>query len=163
MNPMSMMVEQINKLPQPERQNKLSSLIGSMIKYAGYSGVVIEELKHTSSVVSLQNRTEVQNHVGTIHAVAMILLAETATGILIAMNLPEDKMILAKKMNTSFVKRSTGAMKATASITQEQIDLIGSQEKGELVMEVVVTDETGIEPVKCEAIWAWIPKNRLQK
>jgi len=163
MNQMSMMVEQINKLPQPERQNRLSALIGGVIKYAGHTGIVMEELTYTNSVVSLQNRTEVQNHIGTIHAVAMILLAETASGILIAMNLPEDKVILAKNLNTAFVKRSTGAMKAVARITQEQIDLVKSQEKGELKMDVIVTDETGIEPVKCEAIWAWIPKNKLQK
>ena len=160
---MSMMVEQINKLPQPERQNKLTALIGGVIKFAGHTGSVVEELTYTSSVVTLQNRADVQNHIGTIHAVAMILLAETATGILLAMNIPDDKAVLAKQLNTSFVKRSTGAMKAVARITQEQIDLILSQEKGELKMDVVVTDETGIEPVKCEAIWAWIPKSRLQK
>lgn len=163
MNMMSMMVEQVNKLPQPEKQKQLTQLIGGVIKYTGHTGVVIEELTYNRSMVSLKNRTEVQNHIGTIHAVAMILLAETASGILIAMNLPDDKLILAKHLNTSFVKRSTGDMKATATISQEQIDLVKSTEKGELKIDLVVTDETGIEPVKVEAVWVWISKSKLQK
>ena len=158
MNQMSMMVEQVNKLPQPDRTNKLSAMIGQIIKFAGYTGVVVEELNYNTAVVSLKNRTDVQNHIGTIHAVAMILLAETASGILLAMNVPEDKIVLAKNMNTAFVKRSKGDMKVVATITQEQIDMVKSTEKGEVKIEVVITDETGLEPAKCEAIWAWVPK-----
>lgn len=160
---MSMMVEQVNKLPQPERQKQLTQMIGGVIKYAGYTGLVIEELSYSRATVSLKNRTEVQNHIGTIHAVAMILLAETASGILLAMNSPDDKLVLAKQLNTSFVKRSTGDMKAVATIRQEQIELVKSTEKGEVKIDVVVTDETGIEPVKVEAVWAWVSKSKLQK
>lgn len=162
MNTMSMMVEQINKLPQPERKNKLTSLVSGFIKFAGHSGIVMEELTYNNAVVTLQNDAKVQNHIGTIHAVAQILLAETSTGILVAMNIPDDKIILAKQMNTSFVKRATGAMKATASITAEQIALIHSQEKGEMKIDVCVTDELGVEPIKCEATWVWLPKNRIK-
>jgi hypothetical protein len=45
-----------------------------------------------------------------------------------------------------------------ATLTDEQIELMQTTEKGDINVQVVVTDETGIEPVKCEMVWAWVPK-----
>ena len=111
-------------------------------------------------IVSLKNRRKVRNHIGQIHAAGMILLAETATGMVVGMNVPDDKVPLIKSMKTNFVKRSTGAMRAVAHLSAEQIEKIKTLEKGEVQVPVTVTDEVGVEPVLVEAIWAWIPKKK---
>ena len=90
----------------------------------------------------------------------MVLLAETATGMVVGMNVPDDKLPLMKSIHTKFVKRSNGHMKAEAFLTSEQIEQINTLEKGEVTVKVKVTDQTGEEPVICEMIWAWIPKGK---
>ena len=85
-------------------------------------------------------------------------MAETATGIVVGMNLPDDKIPLLKNMSIDYVKRSQGEQKAVATLTQDDIALIQSEAKGELLVSVVVTDAVGTEVIKAVMLWAWIPK-----
>ena len=39
-----------------------------------------------------------------------------------------------------------------------EIALMQTADKGEVSVKVQVTDATGIEPLECEMIWAWVPK-----
>lgn len=138
----------------------LSWTIGKTVPYVGTSGVRFEEMTKDKVVVSLKNKKKVRNHIHQIHAAAMMLLAETASGMALGMNIPDDKIPLVKTLNTAFVKRSTGAMKAVATFTDAQRQLLANNEKGETPIQVTVTDETGIEPIICEVVWAWIPKKK---
>jgi hypothetical protein len=52
------------------------------------------------------------------------------------------------------VKRATRDMKEVASLTDEQIALMQSTEKGDVKVNVQVTDAKGIQPLECEMIWA---------
>ena len=74
------------------------------------------------------------------------------------MNVPDDKILLIKEMNLKYVKRSSGKVIATASLTQGQIDKIKNEPKGDIAVPVILTDDEGKEPVKAEAIWAWREK-----
>jgi len=58
------------------------------------------------------------------------------------------------------VKRSTGDMRAVAKLSDAQIATILSEEKGEVVVEVLITDEANVEPIKAEMTWAWVSKTR---
>jgi hypothetical protein len=93
----------------------------------------------------------------------MALLAESCTGFIVGINLPGDKLPLIKSMGLNYVKRATGDMVAVASVTDEQIALMQTADKGEINVKVVVTDATGIAPVECEMIWAWVNKKPLNK
>ena len=95
---------------------------------------------------------------GGIHAAASVLLAETASGMVLGMNVPDDKLPLMKSLGAKFIKRSTGAQKAIATLTSEQINLIRETEKGDVNVAVKLIDSTGKEVVVTEMIWAWVPK-----
>jgi len=88
----------------------------------------------------------------------MALLAETATGFVVGMNLPDDKLPLIKSLKVDYQKRTKGDMRAVATLSNEQIQLIRTTPKGEVLVPVVVTDESGQEPIQCEMLWAWVPK-----
>jgi acyl-coenzyme A thioesterase PaaI-like protein len=105
-----------------------------------------------------KNRKKVQNHIGSVHAAGMALLAESATGFIVGVNLPGDKLPLIKNMNLNYVKRATGDMQAVASLSDQQILQLQTQDKGEVTVKVTVTDAMGIEPVVAEMVWAWVPK-----
>ena len=160
-NNLSRLVAQFDKLPEEQKIAKMSKAIGAFVKFTGFLGVKYEKMAKNEVIVSLPNKNEVQNHIGQIHASAMILLAETATGMVVGMNVPDDRIMLVKSLNTKFVWRSTGAMQAKATLSDEQIKHIESTEKGELLIPVAITDETGAIPIEMEALWAWIPKKKL--
>jgi acyl-coenzyme A thioesterase PaaI-like protein len=109
--------------------------------------------------VEVRNSRDVRNHIGQVHAAAMMMLGETASGLVTGMNISDSSLPLIKEMKTQFIKRSTGKLTATAKINLQQRILFHQQDKGEIVIPVEVRDEKGEIPVLIEAIWAWIPKS----
>ena len=157
---MNGIVSKINSLPDFVRVKALSTFFGNFVKFTGTAGIKIEELTDKKSVITLKNKKSVQNHIGSVHAVASILIAESATGYLIGMNVPDSSVPVIKTIKADYVKRAKGDMKAVASLTDKQIEQIRTQEKGETVVKVTVTDAEGKEPILMEMIWAWTPKKR---
>jgi acyl-coenzyme A thioesterase PaaI-like protein len=151
-------LEKVEKYPSFLQSFLIDYALGNAIKYVGTSGIHFEKITPNEVITSIQNRKKVQNHFGQVHAVSMILLAETATGIVVGMSIPDNKIPLIKTLRTDFVRRSQGAIRAVASLTDEQIDMIKTQDKGETYVSVVVKDETGVENIKCEMLWAWTLK-----
>ncbi len=159
-NRLSRVVAFIYKLPKPLHCPALSMVFGSQVKFAGTAKVRVHELTQARAVLSIANRSKVQNHIKGVHAAAMALLAESASGFLVGMNVPDDKLPLIKTLKVDYLKRATGALQAVASLSAEQIQTIQTQDKGEVLVAVSVTDETGIQPIQCEMVWAWVSKKR---
>jgi len=159
-NQLSKMAGKLMNLPEFIRGFAMSKVFGMVIKYAGHSGVRFEELTNNKCIVSMKNKKKVQNHIGGIHATAMALIAETATGFVFGMNVPDSKLPVIKKLDIDYVKRSTGDMRAEATLTDEQIAEIQSAEKGEIVVPVIITDEANVEPIKATMTWAWTSKRK---
>ena len=158
MSSIKRVVESSKWLPANIRATVISKIFGKVVPYVGTSGLLYEELTPERVVVSIKNQRKVQNHINNVHAAAMALLAETATGFIVGMNLPDDKLPLIKTLKVSYYKRTQGDMRAVATLTPEDIARIESEPKGEVLVPVTVTDESGGEPIKCEMLWAWIPK-----
>jgi acyl-coenzyme A thioesterase PaaI-like protein len=78
------------------------------VKLAGTAGIRVEQMSGSKAVVSLKNKFRVQNHIGGIHACGMALVGESATGIVVGMNVPDNAIPLCKSMNIKFVKRCEG-------------------------------------------------------
>lgn len=135
-------------------------VLGRVVPFVGTSGLRYEVLSGQRVVVRIRNQRKVQNHIRGVHAAAMALLAETATGFCVGMNLPDDKLPLIKTMKIDYVRRSQGDMVAEASLRPEQIEQILTQDKGEVVVPVVIRDESGEQPIQAEMTWAWVPKKK---
>lgn len=151
-------VAQLNRVPAFMRPWLLDRTIGKVVKFVGTAGIHFKKMTCNEVVITLSNKQKVQNHIGQIHAAATTLLAETATGMVVGMNIPDDKLPLMKNLSVKFIKRSQGKQRAAASLSKEQIKLIRETPKGDLLVPVIVTDETGEEVVKTEMNWAWITK-----
>lgn len=160
MNKLSKIVRNIYRLPTFMQKTALSYSIGNFVKFVGTAGIRFEKMSAEEVVLSLENKAKVQNHIGQVHAAATALLAETATGMVIGMNLPDDKIPLMKNMSISYTKRSQGAQKAVASIAPELIEQFTTEEKGTVLIPVTITDSVGTEVIQAQMLWAWIPKKR---
>jgi acyl-coenzyme A thioesterase PaaI-like protein len=157
-NRLNRVVALIYRLPARWRPALLSRLFGSQVKLAGTARIRVEQMTRQSATLSLANRRRVQNHIKGVHAAAMALLAESATGFLVAMNLPDTKLPLIKTLHVDYRQRAVGGLTAVASLTAEQIAAFEQQDKGELWVTVTVTDESGSAPIECAMLWAWVTK-----
>lgn len=159
-NTLSKIVGKLNLLPEFARTRALSLFFGRTVPFTGTAGIRIERLDHGQCVISLPNRRRVRNHIGSVHAIASLLIAESATGFLVGMNVPDDRVPVIKRVAADYVKRAGGDMRVVASLTDEQIALIRDTEKGETPVQVEIHDGEGREPILIEMIWAWTPKRR---
>ena len=162
-NRLSKLVKATSKVPQGIRSTLWSKAFGRVVPMVGSAKLHYLEVSHSKVVVKIENHKAMQNHIGQIHACAMALIAETATGFVTGMNVPDTSIVLIKSLHVDFKRPSKGAMTAVATLTQEQQRLMNETDKGETLVQVNVTDETGEEPIQCEMLWAWISKSHLKK
>ena len=161
-NRLTKLVKATSRLPQGIRTALLSKTFGRVVPMVGSAKIRYQEISASKVVVSMANHKVMQNHIGQIHACAMALLAETVTGFVTAMNVPDSAVVLIKSLKVDFKRPTKGAMTAVATLTPEQQQLMQSSEKGETLVQVIVSDESGEAPIQCEMLWAWIAKNQLK-
>ncbi|MGA4440029.1 DUF4442 domain-containing protein [Psychrobacter pocilloporae] len=153
-------------LPASARSSILSKAFGKVVPYVGTTGVYYEMVEPNQVIVSLNNVKAVQNHIGSIHAVAITLLAETATGFILGLNLPSDRVLLIKSYSVNFYRPiKKGQIAAVASLSDEQRLQILNTPKGEMVIPCVIDDresDSDRDPIVVEMTWAWIPKSELE-
>lgn len=159
-NPLRQFALKANRYPHSISRWLMTRMFRHTVKLAGTAKLDIMGSDLKTVTFMIKNRKKVQNHIGSVHAAAMALLAESASGFIVGVNLPGDKLPLIKSMNLKYVKRAQGDMRAEAWLTDEQIAYMQTEEQGEVVVAVNVTDENGIEPVICEMCWAWIPRKK---
>ena len=153
-------------LPAGARASILSKAFGKVVPYVGTTGIYYETVDPNQVVVSLNNTKAVQNHIGSVHAVAITLLAETATGFILGLNLPSDRVLLIKSYSVNFYRPiKKGQIAAVASLSDEQrLDILNTP-KGEMIIPCVIHDresDSDRDPIVVEMTWAWIPKSELE-
>ena len=155
-NRLERQLDRLQDVPVFARTWFRSVVLRRAVPFTGTAGMDFLHMGRERVEIGLKNEKKVQNHIGGIHASAMNLLAETATGMVVGMNVRDDCIPLAKELKMVFRKRATGDMRAVAVLTSEQQAQMQASDKGEVRVAVTVTDEAGIEPVECEFTWAWI-------
>ena len=159
-NRLSRSVHKLDHLHPGLRSPLITWMFGGTVHFVRTAGLKFEELSEDRAVLIVLNKTRVQNHIGTVHAAAVALLGETATGAVFGMSVPDDKIPLLKSMRIDYLKRSQGGLRAEATLTAELRARIGGDQKGEVSVPVRITDESGGPTVDAEYIWAWRPKKK---
>lgn len=155
---LNLAVTRINHLPAAFRRPLITSIFSFAVRFAGTGGVRFERLDELCAILHMKNRRKVRNHIGGIHAAAMALLAESATGAVFGLNLPAGKLPLLKTMHIDYLRRAHGDLRAEATLEVGQRVLMQSEERGDVTVAVKVTDANGEEPISCRMVWAWIPE-----
>ncbi len=159
-NRLSRAVSKLAGLPPWLRRLLVTKSFTGQVRFAGTGAVQVLELAEGRAVLQMKNVRKVQNHIGTIHASAMGLLAESATGIALGMTIPDSKIPLMKSTHIDYVRRANGTLRAEATLPPEMRARVLAEDKGDFAVPVTVTDETGEEPIKCTMVWAWVPRKR---
>jgi acyl-coenzyme A thioesterase PaaI-like protein len=77
-----------------------------------------EELRPRFARVSMRKRRGVQNHIGTVHAIAMCNLAELAAGTLTEVSIPPSMRWLPKGMQVEYLKKAESDIEAVATLPE---------------------------------------------
>ena len=109
---------------------------------------VVSELKEGKAVVTMSHRWIVQNHIKTVHAIAVCNIVEMCMGCVAESTIPSNLRWLPKGMNISYLRRATGRLTATADISPDLFKL--QSYPGDIIVPVSVTDAKGDEVSKAE-------------
>ena len=156
-NRLSKLVKATSKFPKGIRSTLWSKAFGRIVPMVGTANIRYLEVDSNHVTVRLDNQKNMQNHIKGVHAAAMALLAETATGFLTGLHIPDNRIL---SLHVDYLKVVEGGLTATATLSAEQQKLIADNEKGELVIPVTVIDDAGNEPIQCQMLWAWLPKRK---
>lgn len=157
-NRLSKLVKATSKFPKSIRTTLWSQAFGRIVPMVGTAHIRYLEVDANHVIVRIENQRNMQNHIKGVHAAAMALLAETATGFLTALHVPDDRILLIKSLHVDYLKVSQGRLTATATLNAEQQAYIARTPKGELLIPVSVVDDSQQEPIQCQMLWAWLPK-----
>ena len=156
-NRLERQLERLSDVPSFARIWYQGVVLRRAVPFTGTAGIDFLQMSRERVEVSLKNEKKVQNHIGGIHASAMNLLAETATGMVVGMNVRDDCLPLCKTLHIDFKRRAQGGLRAVARLSAAQRELMLKNDKGEVSVLVQVSDESGEQPIQCEFVWAWIP------
>lgn len=159
-NTLSRVVAKVAGFPPSMRSLLISTMFNSQVRFAGTGGIRFLELEEGRAVLTIRNRRKVQNHLRGVHAAAMALLAETATGAVVGMTLPDSRLPLLKTMHVDYVRRAKGGLRAEATLPPELRQRLLTEERGDFAVPIKVTDEDGEEPIRCQMVWAWVPRKK---
>ncbi len=83
---------------------------------------VFEELKPQYCSVKMSKKRSVQNHIGTVHAIAMCNMAELAGGTMTEVTVPPSHRWIPKGMTVEYIKKAETDLVAVATPVQEDFD-----------------------------------------
>ena len=101
---------------KPFGKTLFSKVICWKAPYFGSISPRIEEFRPGFARVSMKKRRAVQNHIGTVHAIAMCNLAEMAAGTLTEISIPASMRWLPKGMQVEYLKKAETDVEAHATV-----------------------------------------------
>jgi acyl-coenzyme A thioesterase PaaI-like protein len=93
-----------------------SRIICFKAPYFGSISPRIDVLEPGRCVVRLRQRRRLQNHIGTVHAIAMCNAAELAGGMATEVTIPASMRWIPKGMSVRYLKKALGELRATARV-----------------------------------------------
>jgi len=163
-NPFRRIAERYADVPPALRRPLVTKAVGETIPFVDTTGCFVEAYTPRRVAVRLDNEGRLQNHLGGLHAAALALLAETATGLVVALNVPDGSSPLLRTMDVSFDEFARDAVQAEATLTDDEGGQIQSRPIGQIEVDVRLTapgDDATL--VAGTLTWAWLPEERLSE
>jgi hypothetical protein len=98
--------------------------------------------------VELADRRRVRNHLDSIHAVALMNLAELSTGLALNTALPDDARAILVRLTIEYVKKARGTLTSACDLAP-----VASSERREVEVAAEIRDAQGEVVARAAALW----------
>lgn len=132
-------------------------LLGRIVPYTGTIRPRIRALERGLAVVDMADRRRVRNHLGSVHAIALMNLGEVASGLALLTALPDDWRGIVTGLSIEYTKKARGRLTASASAAAP-VPEAGTDHAREMAVEAVIRDEAGDVVARAIAHWRVGPR-----
>ncbi|MFZ5723558.1 MAG: hotdog fold domain-containing protein [Pseudomonadota bacterium] len=130
-----------------------SKVVANKAPYFNTIGPLIEELRPGYAKVSIRKRRAVQNHIGTVHAIALCNLMEICMGVCAEASIPKHLRWLPKGMTVRYTAKAGSDITGYAEVAAE------AWKPGDVDVKVWATDAAGKTVIE-GTITLWVTEKK---
>jgi len=130
-----------------------SVMVGRAAPFTGTIGGRVALLEEGHAVVRMRDRRAVRNHLNSVHAIAMMNLAEMTTGLAFIYGLPDDARAILTGLSIDYLKKGRGTLTGEC-----WCEVPSDNRRREVEVKGVITDEAGDKVALAVARWLLGPK-----
>jgi uncharacterized protein (TIGR00369 family) len=141
----------------PGGRRLFSLALGRLAPYTGTIHPRVEELREGYARVSMRDRHAVRNHLRSVHAIALMNLAEVTSGLALTYALPEDARAILTGLSIEYLKKARGTLTAEAVMETPR-----TSERREYEFESRIYDDPGDLVAVARARWLVGPREEAR-
>jgi acyl-coenzyme A thioesterase PaaI-like protein len=130
--------DRLQRLPGGKRI--FNKLLGYFVPYTGTIEPQVEEVRPGYARVFFDDRRGVRNHLNSVHAIALVNLAELAANLALIGGLPKGGRMIITGISIEYLKKARGRITA-----ESRCPVPTTLERTEYDNEVSLRDENGVE------------------
>jgi acyl-coenzyme A thioesterase PaaI-like protein len=134
--------------PVPGGRAAFGGLFRLMVPYSATICPEFLDLEPGFARVRMRDRRAVRNHLESVHAIALMNLAELTSGMALMNGLPDDARAIITHLSMEYLKKARGTLTAQCSC-----DVPSSNEKAEKHIEAEIRDGAGDIVARGRARW----------
>ena len=137
----------------PFGKRLFSWAVGRMAPYTGTVGGVYTEVRPGFAQVELRDRQRVRNHLRSVHAVALVNLAEMTSGVALLTALPQGVRGIVSSLDIRYLKKARGTL--TCTCTANAPDTLDTPRDHPVT--AIIRDAAGDIVAECTVHWRLSP------